>query len=160
MATNPPSNSAGAVVVDSNVLVAICSKEITHHAAQQALDDYTSNGWAFYAPGVVVAEALFVLCRKLSDGSLMAADYDKAIVLLKKYLAVIAPPPAGDANLTQRAIEIQSGYSCLHLADCLYLALAEALAQSTAAEFVTFDKRVVNVAARNAPKVNVNLLPS
>jgi len=30
----------------------------------------------------------------------------------------------------------------------------------TTAEFLTFDKRVVNVAANNAPSVKVNLLPS
>lgn len=47
-----PSNP-GAVIVDSNVLVSICSKEITHPTAQQALNDYTAKGWAFYAPGVV-----------------------------------------------------------------------------------------------------------
>ncbi len=154
-----PSNP-GAVVVDSNVLVSICSKETTHPTAQQALSNYTAKGWAFYAPGVVVAEALFVLCRKLSDGNLTAPDYDKAIVLLKRHLAVILPPPNGDAALTQRAKEIQSGYSCLHSADCLYLALTEEFVKSGLAEFLTFDKRVVNVAAKNAPTVKVNLLPS
>ena len=103
---------------------------------------------------------LFVLCRKLSDGTLATSGYEKAIVLLKRHLAVILPPPNGDAALTQRAKEIQSGYSCLHSADCLYLALTEELAATGAAEFLTFDKRVVNVAAKNAPTVKGHLLPS
>ncbi|MEO6723670.1 MAG: type II toxin-antitoxin system VapC family toxin [Blastocatellia bacterium] len=156
---NLPSNT-GAAVVDSNVLVSICSKENSHATSRQALADYTAKGWAFYAPGVIVAETLFVLCRKLSDRTLTAPNYDKAIDLLKKHLAVILPPPSGDTALTQRAKEIQGGYSCLHSADCLYLALAEELANGGPAEFVTLDKRVVNVAARNAPTVKVNLLPS
>jgi predicted nucleic-acid-binding protein len=58
-----PSNS-GAVVVDSNVLISICSKETSISTAKQALDDYAAKSWAFYAPGVIVAEVLFVLCRK------------------------------------------------------------------------------------------------
>jgi predicted nucleic acid-binding protein len=37
--------------------------------------------------------------------------------------------------------------------------LAEELAKSGTAEFVTFDKRTVNVAAKNAPTVKVHLLP-
>ncbi|MBO0721850.1 MAG: type II toxin-antitoxin system VapC family toxin [Blastocatellia bacterium] len=150
----------GAVVVDSNILVSISSKETTIFTAQKALADYTAKNWSFYAPGVVVAESLFVLCRKLSDGILTPADYDKAIEVLKKHLGVILQPPSGDTALTQRAKEIQNGYSCLHSADCLYLALTEELAKSRPAEFLTFDKRVVNVAAKNAPSVKVNLLPS
>ncbi|MGH9846721.1 MAG: hypothetical protein ACREEM_49105, partial [Blastocatellia bacterium] len=72
----------------------------------------------------------------------------------------ISPPPMGDASLLLRAEEIRSGYSCLHSADGFYLALTEELAKSGSAEFLTFDKRVVNVAAMNAPTVKVNLLPS
>lgn len=34
------------------------------------------------------------------------------------------------------------------------------LAKSGTAEFLTFDKRTVNVAANNAPSVKINLLPS
>ncbi len=154
------SNSPGAVVIDSNVLISICSKESSRVTADQALADYAAKQWPFYAPGVIVSEVLFVLCRKRSDGSLSAAEYDEGIEILKDQLTVILPPPRGDASLVQRAREIQSGYSCLHSADCLYVALAEELAASGAAEFVTFDKRVVNVAAKNAPMVKVNLLPA
>lgn len=152
-------NKNGALVIDSNVLISICSKEVSYPTAKQALVDYSARNWVFYAPGVIVSEVLFVLCRKLSDGSLTAAAYDEGIEMLKAQLTMILPPPHGDAALVQRAREIQSGYSCLHSADCLYIALAEELAASSTAEFVTFDKRVVNVAAKNAPTVNVQLLP-
>jgi predicted nucleic acid-binding protein len=156
---NQPS-SAGAVVVDSNVLIAICSKETSLTTAKQAMADYATKSWVFHALGVIVAEVLFVLCRKLSDGTLTAAAYDEAIEIFKDQIAVFLPPPSGDAALIQRAKEIQSGYSCLHSADCLYVALTEELARSGPAEFLTFDKRVVNVAANNALSVKVNLLPS
>lgn len=152
--------SAGAVVVDSNVLISICSKETSIATAQQALADYAAKNWRFYAPGVIVAEVLFVLCRKLSDGTLTATTYNEAIEMLKDQMVAILPPPSGDALLIQRAKEIQSGYSCLHSADCLYVALTEELTKSGPAEFLTFDKRVVNVVANNAPTVKVYLLPS
>ena len=153
-------SSAGAVVVDSNVFISICSKETSLATAQRALADYAAKNWVFYAPGVIVAEVLFVLCRKLSDGTLTAVAYDEAVEMLKDQMAAVLPPPSGDTTLIQRAKEIQSGYSCLHSADCIYLALAEELSNSGPSEFVTFDKRVVNVAASNAAKVKVNLLPT
>ncbi|MDQ3009981.1 MAG: type II toxin-antitoxin system VapC family toxin [Acidobacteriota bacterium] len=153
-------NKNGALVIDSNVLISICSKEVSYPTAKQFLAEYSARNWVFYAPGVIVSEVLFVLCRKLSDGSLTVASYDEGIEMLKDQLAAILPPPRGDAFLVQRAREIQTGYSCLHSADCLYVALAEELAVSGAAELVTFDKRVVNVAVNNAPTVNVTLLPS
>jgi hypothetical protein len=54
------------------------------------------------------------------------------------------------------------GFLCAecHSTDCFYLALTEEFAKSGPAEFLTFDKRVVNVAASNAPSVKANLLPS
>jgi predicted nucleic acid-binding protein len=70
------------------------------------------------------------------------------------------PPPGGDVALLLRAEEISSGYSCLHTTDGFYIALAEELAKHGDAEFVTFDKGVVNVAAKNAPTVKINLLPA
>ena len=159
MATSLLSNP-GTVVIDSNVLISICAKETSQHTAEQALADYSAMNWVFHAPGVIVSEALFVLCRKRNEGSLTATAYDEGIKTLNDYLSMIQPPPRGDAALVQRAVEIQTGYSCLVSADCLYLALTEELAASGAAEFVTFDKRVVNVAANNAPTVKVNLLPT
>ncbi|MGH9842316.1 MAG: type II toxin-antitoxin system VapC family toxin [Blastocatellia bacterium] len=141
-------------------MISICSKETSVATAEQAFADYAAKSWVFHAPGVIIAEVLFVLCRKLSDGTLAAAAYDEAIEIFKDHMATILPPPSGDAALIQRAREIQTGYSCLHSADCIYLALAEELAMRGTAEFLTFDKRVVNVAKNNAPSVKINLLPS
>jgi predicted nucleic acid-binding protein len=76
------------------------------------------------------------------------------------YMQWIRPSPLGDIRFILRNEEIRQGYSCLHSADAFYISLAEELAQSGPAEFLTFDKRVVNVVAKNAPTVKVNLLPS
>lgn len=149
----------GAIVIDSSGLISLCAKEGSCVTAAQALADYEARQWLFYAPGVVVSEVLYVLCRKRSEGNLSATEYDEAIEILKDQLTVIQTQPLGDSALVQRAVEIQVGYSCLSSADCLYLALTEELAATGAAEFVTFDKRVVYVAAENAPTVKVNLLP-
>jgi predicted nucleic acid-binding protein len=72
-------------------------------------------------------------------------------------LPAFSPPPKGDAALLVRAEAIRSDYCCLHSADGFYIALTEELAKSGAAEFLTFDKRVVNVAANNDPSVNVHV---
>src|SRR5437016_1590735 len=75
MATSPPSNP-GALVLDANVVIAICSAEIGRDAfATGEITDYVSQGFQLYAPGVVVAEVLFVLCGKRTSGSLSLADY-------------------------------------------------------------------------------------
>lgn len=75
-------------------------------------------------------------------------------------MVAILPSPHGDIGFILRNEEIRSGYSCLHSADAFYLALTEELTKQGPAEFLTFDKRVVNVAINNAPTVKVNLLPS
>jgi predicted nucleic acid-binding protein len=153
-----PSNP-GAVVVDANILISICAKEPSHTTAETALADYATKSFAFYAPNVIVPEVLYVLCQQLQSGLLVQAEYEKAILAFKKQLAPISMPPGGDASLIDRAIEIQSGYGCSRSADCLYIALAEELAKSGAAELLTFDKGAVNQVARHAPSVKVNLLP-
>lgn len=152
-------NNPGAVVVDANILISICAKESSHTTAETALADYFARNFVFYAPNVVVPEVLYVLCQKLQGGLLTATEYEKAIQAFKQQLAAISPPPAGDASLVDRAKEIQSGYGCSRSADCLYIALAEELAKSGAAELLTFDKGTVNQAAKHAPSVQVNLLP-
>jgi predicted nucleic acid-binding protein len=154
-------SSAGAVVVDANIFISICSKEPTEGTARTALADYALRNWAFYAPNVIFAEVLFALCRKGADGTLDAASYKRCVDDFRlSFLPKLLPPPMGDAALYARAEEIRSGYSCPHTSDSFYLALTEDLAKIGPAEFLTFDKRVVNVAAKNAPTVKVNLLPS
>ncbi len=159
--SQPTQNNPGVVVIDANIFISICSKEPSEATAGAALADYTARNWAFYAPSVILTEVLFALCRKLYDGTIDAANHKKAVEDFNlSYLPAISPPPMGDAALYARAEEIRRGYSCLHSADGFYLALTEELARSGPAEFLTFDKRVVNVAANNAPTVKVYLLPS
>ena len=158
--SQPILNSAGAVVIDANVLVAICAKEPHSRIAEDALDDYAARNWFFYAPGALLTEGLFILCRKLHDGMLTDVEHTEAVANFNDYMQGIRPSPLGDVRFILRNEEIRKGYSCLHSADAFYIALTEALAADGAAELLTFDKRLVNVAANNAPSVKVNLLPS
>lgn len=58
-----PSN-AGAVVVDANVLISLCTKEpLTFAQADAAFNDYGQRGWTYHAPNAVVSETLFILCH-------------------------------------------------------------------------------------------------
>jgi len=159
MATTPASNT-GAVVLDANVLIAVCAKEQDKAAtAEAALADYAARGWRYFAPGVVISETLFVLCGKLQSGAITAAEHQIGIRSLIAYMSVTFPPPSGDAALIARAEQIRSGYGCSHSADGIYIALAEELSQSGATELLTFDADLPKQAARNAPTVKVNLLP-
>ena len=159
--SQPTKSNAGVVVVDANIFISICSQEPSALTARAALADYTTRNWAFYAPGVIFSEVLFALCRKLQDSVIDAAAHQKAVEDFHlSFVPALAPPPNGDAALVLRAEEIRQGYSCLSSADAFYIALCEMLAQSGAAELLTFDKRLVNLAANNSPTVMVNLLPS
>jgi predicted nucleic acid-binding protein len=158
--TQPTQSSAGIVVIDANILVSICSREPSCQTAENALDDYAAKNWAFYAPGAILTEVLFILCRKLHDGLLTEAEHEEAVKNFNDYMQGIHPSPQGDIGFILRSEEIRKGYSCLHSADAFYIALTEELAKSGPAEFLTFDKRVANVVANNAPSVKVNLLPS
>ncbi len=153
------SNALGAVVVDVNILLAICTKELKEQTARAAIADYATANWQFYAPGLIAGEFLFIACQKLQLGALTKASYDNAVEDFKDYMTIISPPPGGEASLIVRAKEIQSGYGCSRSADCMYVALTEELAKSGAAELLTFDGGMVNQAAKNAPKVKINLLP-
>lgn len=152
-------NNLGAVVVDANVLIALCAKEpLTFAPADAAFNDYGQKGWTYHAPNVLVAEVMFILCQKLQNGQLTEAEHAEAIVFLVDYLTLFAPPDDGDASLLPRAEEIRSDYGCSRSADGLYIALAEELARSGPVELLTFDKGTVNQVAKNAPLVKVNLL--
>ncbi len=158
--SQPTPSKSGAVVIDANILVSICSKEPSYQTAENALADYAAKNWAFYAPGAILTEVLFILCKKLQDGLLTALEHEEAVKTFNDYMKEIHPSPQGDIRFILRNEQIRQGYSCLHSADAFYIALAEDLARSGPAEFVTFDKRVVNVVANNAPTVKVTVLPS
>lgn len=148
------------VVVDANVMIAICAKEqIKQVAAKNAIEDYVVKGWFFSAPGVIVAEVMYILCLKLQDGSLTTALYEKAVENFFDYATNFLPPPNGEAALIKRAKEIRQSYGCSRSSDSLYIALAEELATSHNVELLTFDTGFINQAAKNAPAVKVNLLP-
>lgn len=118
-----------AVVPDANVLIALCARENDKlQTAQTAVDDYTNQGYEFFAPSVLVAEVIFVLCQKLADGALTQPKYEKAIKAFEYYLNFISLSPNGEASLLKRAIEIREGYGCSRSSDGLYIALAEELA--------------------------------
>lgn len=148
-----------AVVPDANVLIALCAKETDKlKTAQTAFDDYINKGYEFFAPSVLVAEVIFVLCQKLAGGSLTLPEYEKSIKAFKYYLNFISLSPNGEASLIDRAIEIRESYGCSRSSDALYLALAEELSANYDTEVVTFDKGFINQAAKNSPTVKVNLL--
>jgi hypothetical protein len=114
-----------------------------------------------FAPEPIFAKVLFALCRKLTGGNLDAFSRKRAVEDFRlSYLPKLLLSPLGYAALYALAEEIRSSYNCLNSADRFYIALTEELAKSGPAEFVTFDKRAVNVAEKNAPSVKVNLLPS
>lgn len=153
-------NNLLAVVADANVLIALCAKEKDKlKAAEAAFDDYTNKGYEFFAPNVLATEVIFILCQKLTDGSLTQIEYDTAVKAFKYYLTFIVLTPNGETSLLQRAVEIRAGYGCSRSSDAFYIALAEDLAKTHDTELLTFDKGFVNQAAKNAPTVKINLLP-
>jgi predicted nucleic acid-binding protein len=159
MATIPPS-SPPCLTIDSNVLIAICSKEGGRHTLADAeLTRYATQGYQFYAPGYISGECLYVLCRKLEiDQTITPAEHAAAVADLCTYMRMILPPPSGEASLVIRAEQIRSGYGCSRSADGIFIALAEELAASRTSELLTFDADLPNQANRNAPTVSVRLL--
>lgn len=105
--TQTPKTNAGAVVIDANVLVSICAQEPTCQTAENALNDYAAKNWAFYAPGAILAEALFILCRKQQDGSLTWAEHAEAVETFSDYMQGIRPSPQGDIRFILRNEEIR-----------------------------------------------------
>jgi predicted nucleic acid-binding protein len=158
MATTPASNPPS-LIIDANVLIALCAKELDKYAVADAeLTRRAQAGYVFYAPGVIVAECLYVLCKQLEVGSLSTADHAAAVADLCTYMGMILPPPGGDRTLVARAEQIRAGYGCSRSADGLYLALAEELTTSGSVELVTFDTHLPNQARVNAPSVSILLL--
>jgi predicted nucleic acid-binding protein len=147
------------VVPDANVLIALCAKEIDKlQTAEIAFEDYGNQGYEFFAPSVLVAEVIFILCQKLAGGFLSQLEYDEAIDVFTDYLKGIALSPNGEASLLKRAVEIREGYGCSRSSDGLYIALAEELCKTYDTEIVTFDKGFINQVAKNAPTVKVKFL--
>jgi predicted nucleic acid-binding protein len=157
--TQPNSLLPGAVVIDANVVIAICAKETRKELlALTELAQYSGRGYQFYAPGLLISEALYVLCGQEQSGTLSSADFVRAITELENLTSGMLPPPQGDTALVQRAAAIRTGYGCSRAADSIYIALAEELTQTRPTFLLTFDQGVPNQAARNAPTVTVQVL--
>lgn len=154
-----PSSLPNAVVPDANVLVAICSKEaLTFQIAKNEFDQYVRDGWEFFAPNIIVAEVLYVLCGKLANGILTGQEHEKAVEFYMDLMTAVSAPENGEASLIKRAEEIRESYGCSRASDSLYIALAEDLAKTRQTEILTFDKGFINQATKNAPTVQINLL--
>jgi predicted nucleic acid-binding protein len=152
--SQPPS-----LTIDANVLIALCAKERDKHAIADAeLTRYAQAGYRFYAPGVVVAECLYVLCKKLEENRISPTDHATAVADLCTYMGMILPPPQGDRALLARADQIRTGYGCSRSSDSLYVALTEELSGAGPAELLTFDAGLQNQVRANAPSVVIRLL--
>jgi predicted nucleic acid-binding protein len=157
--TPPSSSLPGAVVIDANVVIALCAKEMDKEPLALAeMARYSSRGYQFYAPGVLIAEVLYVLCGKEQSGTLASADYARAITELENLASGILPPPQGEAVLVHRAAAIRMSYGCSRASDSIYLALAEELTQTRPTVLLTFDQGIPNQATKNTPTVTVQVL--
>ena len=154
---NPKRNN-DAIVIDASVLVSISSKEATTHlSAENAFDFYAKNGWEFFAPNVIVGEVMFALCHKLAAGVLTEIEHEKAVQSFLNLMKNISTPD-DETELVERAVEIRESYGCSRSSDGLYIALAEDLAKTRTVELLTFDKGMVNQAAKNAPTITIKVL--
>ncbi len=151
-----PTNNPNALITDANIIISVCSKEATATIAKSELESYAKNGWEFFAPNIIVAEVLYILCQKLQNGLLTAKAYDEAIENFQDQMKVTQTP--GDAQFIKRAKEIQNSYGCSRSADSIYIALAEDLAKTRTVEFLTFDRGIINQAVKNALMITVKIL--
>ena len=156
----PTNKPVEAIILDASVAVAVSAKETDKvQIAQETIQYYTDQQCLFFAPGVLVSESLYVLCKKVETGKLSAEDHIEAINDLADFLLPILSSTQGDKSLIKRADEIRGEYSCRRSADGLYIALAEELAAIYETVVLTFDEDMVKQAARHAPTVKVQLLP-
>ena len=151
-----PTSNPNVLIIDASLMISVCSKEPTAAAVESALENYALNGWEFFAPNIIVAEVLYILCQKLQNGLLTPKSYDEAIKNFQDQMKSIETP--NDAQFIKRAKEIRETYGCSRSSDSIYIALAENLAKTRTVELLTFDKGMINQAAKNAPTVTVKVL--
>lgn len=151
--------SASCTVLDANTMIALCAQEPQRYTVVSVeINNYAQTGSLFYAPNIIVGETLYALRRKLTEGTLTAAEHAQAVQSFEVRMAAVLPP-GGDASLILRADQICTGYGASRSADALYLALAEELAALYSdVRLLTFDRDLPRQAARNAPGVAIHLL--
>jgi predicted nucleic acid-binding protein len=158
MATEDIVNETSPVTVDANIAIALsCKERDKYDEALQVLTKYAEEGRKFYAPGVLIGEVLFVLCKKLMENLLSNDEHSAAILEFVSLMDMISPPPDGDRSIISRAEQIRGNYGCARSADGLYIALAEQLANDKSADLLTYDAGMVNQ-AKSISVVHVNLL--
>lgn len=151
--------SSGSVVLDASAMMALSSAEAGRDALVTAeLARYANLGYGLYAPGVLIAETVFVLCGKLKSRSLSPADYQNAVAVFQRTMSSVSAPPGDDSALITRAEQTSSGYGCSRSADGIYIALAEELQLSGPVTILTFDRNMPAHPAAKAPTTTVRLL--
>lgn len=71
MTLTPAKNPAA--VLDACFAVGLCAREADKFATTVAkLQAYAAAGWEFHAPNAFIGEVLYVLCKKVDEGSLLA----------------------------------------------------------------------------------------
>ena len=160
MAMNQANNILPAVILDATIAVSICSKEKnTYDRTNTEVTRCLGLGHEFFAPGVIVSETLFVLCRMLeNEHTLTSEDHAMAIADFHTLFGFLSPPPQGEISLILRSHEIRGNYTCYRSSDSIYIALAEQLTLTRPTTLLTLDEGMKKQAAKNAPSVNVFLL--
>jgi predicted nucleic acid-binding protein len=144
MVSSPPSKP-GALVIDANITIALAAKETGRETTALAeMARYAQLGYLWFAPGVIIAETLYILCGKKQRGELASADYTTAVLGFQTTMTSIHPPPIGDRALIARAEQIGDSYGCSRSADGIYIALAEELSQTGPTVLLTFDRDMPN----------------
>ena len=150
---------SGSVVVGANTAVAIAAKEAgTVVMAKAAITQYVNNGYSYFAPGVIVSEALYALRNQLTNALLTASELNQSVSDFEALMTNVLPPPNGDASLILRADQISVGYGASCSANALYIALADELSQTYPTYLLTFARDLTKQGAQNAPSVAVHLL--
>ena len=146
-------------MVDASIAVAIVAKEVnTETIASAEIVRYSELGYRFFAPGVLVTETLYVLCKKLESGVLSGADHKQAVQDFQSFMRKVLPPPHGDGALVLRAEAARGTYTCRRSADGVYVALAEELTTLGPTVLLTFDEDMAKQAAKHSPNVSPQLL--
>lgn len=150
---------APALVIDANVAIAISARETDRDVRATAeISRYSTLGYEWYAPGVIVGETLYILCQKHQDKLLTVTEYEYAVAEFEILMQSILPPPLGEASLVRPAQTVGADYGCSRSADGIYIALAEQLAQTRPTVLITFDKALARQASLRAAGVTVKFL--